>query len=184
MKVLCELWLDVIKPSWSKLRWKYNDNKYNFDIEIEKTLNGIEKLAKSVYSVFEWTMDGVSQLFDAYRHPYQCYNDYITALQTGKKIKDDCDGFHTVLYYILEQNQIPSGLLTIVDKNITQSHTVCIFYLNFKYYIIDYDKIYNGYTSLDNCVTNYILQKKYNYLYSTIHKFSYDKNKFYKTTDI
>lgn len=56
-------------------------------------------LAKTLLESYEYTPDGPSQLFDAMRPPAYCYKEY----KQGK-LRDDCDGFHSALYHILDRN--------------------------------------------------------------------------------
>lgn len=91
-------------------------------------------LAKSLLESYEYTSDGPSQLFDAMRSPACCYREY----KQGK-LKDDCDGFHSALYHILDHNAWSCCLITYVAEPLRLSHTVLAVSFKRGWMILDYD---------------------------------------------
>lgn len=147
-----QFYCDVIRPAWSNFRWK---NSIRTNVEVEESITSLEdiaKVARKVYSTFEYTYDDVSQLFDSIVPPGQAYTNY-----KHQNFKDDCDGFHACIYHILQAKGIPVYLLTIITKPFTRSHTINMFYINNKWYILDYYNIYkDGYVYAEDAIDNYL----------------------------
>ena len=142
MKFLARIWLDYLKPFWSKIRWNKQRKVVAEECkETVKTIAEIRAMCSKVYSCFEWTMDDISELFDSYRPTEYLYNTYLGEKAKGKKWQDDCDGYHTVIYHILIQNGFDAVLFTIATKPFTKSHTMCLFKADGKMYLVNYTSV-------------------------------------------
>lgn len=152
---------------WSNIRNKNNIIDYHVDEKIIDFRYDVLKIARILYKNFQYTYDNATELFDSMRYPAQCYLDY----KQGK-LKDDCDGFHAAMYYILENNNFDCCLLTYVPKKVTDSHTVLLIkYIN-RIFKLDYRTL-TSYNSVDNLISE--LEKKHGTL------ISYNLVKFNKT---
>ena len=110
-------------PIWSNIRWR----KAIKDCEILEedkvnTVTEIRRLAKKLYAKFEYTKDGVDQLGDAITPPAQNYSYYLTG-----SVKDDCDGFHSLVYHCVSKSNIRCYLLSVVSNE--GGHCVFLFNL-------------------------------------------------------
>lgn len=187
MSIFCKLWLDYLKPFWSRIRWcrKRKIEAYPLQDHITETYT-IQTMCSDVYRKFTWTMDDITQLGDSYAPVEYMYNQYVDSATTGKKFQDDCDGFHSVIYHILTQNGYDCVLFTIATKPITKSHTMVIFKKDDCYYLINYTSVqkYTVGTTIQKIVDTYNathgLKKEH---YWNLHKYDYDKNIFYTVKD-
>ena len=78
------IWLRYIKPSWSHFRWR--DRLAGDTLPVPKnivTRADIQSFLNDCYPVFEWTMDGITQLTDSYRPLPYLYNEYYDAKKAG-----------------------------------------------------------------------------------------------------
>ena len=91
VKTFFKVWLDGIKPGWSKLRWgKYLDEE-PYPVEEKITsLDEAKEVFRSVYRCFDWTMDGVDELFDTYMPVEHMYNQYRDSKKNGGLFCGDC----------------------------------------------------------------------------------------------
>lgn len=165
---------------WSNIRFK---NVERFDtklLEIDRvaSLNDIKTLVKRLYSCFIWTADGIDQLGDAVTPPPQNYKTYM-----NRPLKDDCDGFHSLVYHCLYNSGIECYLLAVNPAKMGQGHCVLVFKLNDRWYVNDYSKVYNGFTNLKDAIKNYNESYPIRYntekvVYNGLIKYSYDSGKF------
>lgn len=176
------VWLRYIKPSWSHFRWR--DRLAGDTLPVPKniiTRADIQSFLNECYPVFEWTMDGITELTDSYRPLPYLYNEYYDAKKagSGNKFKDDCDGYHSVVWHVLNYNSIECALITLVTKPFTKSHTMCAYKATeggrTVYYVIDYNRIRGVYTSLEDFVNAYKLPV----CYWQLDKYDYGNRKFY-----
>lgn len=152
MKLLLKTWLKY-RVSWSNLKNK--GDIINIAVDDSDKLNtksvyqGLNKIAKNVYSKYTWTQDTFADLFDRMRTPARCYSDY----KQGK-LNDDCDGFHACIMQICMDANIDCVLLTYMVPNINKCHTVAVAKNKTGvYYKIDYDSVY-GYSSIEDLINH------------------------------
>ena len=124
MKFLAMVWLECLRNFWSNLRWCAHRKDTTKEIPTVNADN-LNSTLREVYNNFEWTMDDWTQLFDSMRPAPYVYNLYFGAENTKTDFKDDCDGFHTVIYHILKNNGYDVALITVATKPIKNSHTMC-----------------------------------------------------------
>lgn len=181
------VWLRYIKPSWSHFRWR--DRLAGDTLPVPKniiTRADIQSFLNECYPVFEWTMDGITQLTDSYRPLPYLYNEYYDAKKAGggNKFKDDCDGYHTVVWHVLNYNSIECALITLVTKPFTKSHTMCAYKVKesgaAKYYVVDYNSIKGPYKDLESFVDFYRLPVRY----WQLDKYDYEKQMFVKIKEL
>lgn len=181
MKVLVKLFGDIITSiwcMWSNYRFK---NVERFSKELEEddrvsTYKDIQELVIKLYGCFIWTADGIDQLGDAITPPPQNYKTYLE-----RPLKDDCDGFHSLVYHCLYNSGIKCYLLTA--NPIGEGHCVLAFTLNDLWYVIDYNKIYGGYTKLQDAINRYnkefmIVYKAKEPIYNGLVEYNYEDGKF------
>lgn len=131
VKCLAELWLKL-RVKWSNYRNK--DNIVNLDVEEKVDLAySLAALASAWYNNFEYTYDGIRDLFDSMKFPAECYYRIKTSI-----FKDDCDGFHAALYHVAKQNKLQAYLLTYINTTLIKSHTVVLIKQLNKYWLLDY----------------------------------------------
>ena len=123
------------------------------------TLQELKALVERLYSCFIWTADDISQLGDAITPPPQNYAIYL-----DRPLRDDCDGFHSLVYHCLYNSGIDCYLLTVTPKKFTDGHCVLLFYLDGKWHVNDYMNIYEGFETPEEAIEDY------NKLYFTEHK--------------
>ena len=184
IKLFFKVWLDHIKLWWSKVRW-FNKRKIESKECTEKvnSLTDIRLMCIDVDKRFEWTMDNIDQLFDSYRpteYLYEMYHDSTIE----KPFKDDCDGFHTVIYHILKQNGYKCALLTIATNPMKYSHTMTLFVdTDGRYCLVNYNAVhkYADGTTIQQIIDeyNYANGFKKEYFW-TLHEYNYETKSFYK----
>lgn len=118
---------------WSNRRWKNAIKEYPIQDEdtatkedgkeIDRFYDFLTKEANRVYEKFHYTKDGIDQLGDAVRPPAQCYKDLVDGA-----LKDDCDGFHSALYHIMTQENIPGPmyLASISARDGSKGHAILV----------------------------------------------------------
>lgn len=183
IKLFFKLWLNKIKPFWSKIRWKSKLSvKSNMCYEQLDTIDDVKSMCKDVYNTFEWTQDGLDELFDSYRPVEYLYTEYIKNKGTNNKFKDDCDGFHSVIYHILVHNGYDAGLITIITNPLLKSHTMAIFKDRYCYYLVDYNELmkFSDSCSIQDIVDSYNRANSYKpEYYWNIQQYDYDTCTFY-----
>ena len=167
---------------WSNTRFKdaIRDNKKVNDEDLVSTYKQVQTLVAKLYKKFKWTADGPDQLWDAMTPPPQNYQHYLDGL-----LKDDCDGFHALVYHCLYNSGIKCSLFTA--NAINSGHCILVFTLNSKWYVVDYSKVYKGYDTLEEAID------EYNKVYPTIYKskeilfngfvqYNYETGKWFRTS--
>jgi len=163
---------------WSNYRFR-NTERFSKELQDDdkvSTYKDIQELIIRLYSCFIWTADDITQLGDAITPPPQNYKTYLT-----KPLKDDCDGFHSLVYHCLYNSGIECYLLTA--NEIGGGHCVLTFNLNDLWYVIDYNKIYGGFHDLKSTVYDYNKHYTQVYkckepIYNGFVKYNYDSGKF------
>ena len=173
---------------WSNIRFR-KSKRFISDVEFSNRLDiynlpytevikNIKQLVKNLYKSFKWTADGADQLWDAITPPPQNYQHYLDGI-----LKDDCDGFHSLVHFCLSLNQIECYLLTANEAG--GGHCILTFKLNNKWHIVDYSTVYEGYDTLEEAVKAYndVYVVKYKaktkVLFNGLVNYDYDKGKFY-----
>jgi hypothetical protein len=118
IKLYCDWW----RYYWSA--WRHRKSLTYYPVELRPgTLDDIKRIAGEMFNKnYFWTADGIDKLFDSLDNPAQCYKDMINGI-----LRDDCDGFHSAMYWLLYMNGIHCRLFNIVTSPIADSHTVLIF---------------------------------------------------------
>jgi hypothetical protein len=78
-----------------------------------------------LYAKFDYTKDGIDQLGDSITPPPQNYAHYLQ-----DTVKDDCDGFHSLMYHCVKKSGIECYLLSVVSND--GGHCVLVFNVNGK----------------------------------------------------
>lgn len=112
------------------------------------TVDQIKKLTAKLYNKFTWTEDGPEQLFDAVTPPPQNYQNYLDG-----GVKDDCDGFHSLVFHCLYNSGIECYLMTA--NAIKAGHCLLIFRLDGLWHVDDYFCVYKGYEKIDDAIADY-----------------------------
>ena len=166
---------------WSNIRFrKAIRNNYGIIIEDKvNNLNEIKALVKRLYKKFKWTADGPDQLWDAITPPSQTYNHYLAG-----ELKDDCDGFHSLVYYCLYNNEIECYLLTANAAKFSDGHCILLFKYNGKWRVNDYTRVYNGFDTPVEAIENYneIFPEMYDtkeVVYNGLISYDFNKGKFH-----
>lgn len=136
---------------WSNIRFKKVE-RFSERIAPEDIVNDTDdilRLAKKIYKNFKYKSDGADQLWDAVLPPCYAYKQY----KNKDVFKEDCDGFHALLYHCLVQSSIESYLMSVQTKK--SGHCVLVFRLERIWYVIDYDSIYQAGRSLSEMIDNY-----------------------------
>lgn len=146
---------------WSNYRFRGTRrlDKYVQDCDKVSDLNSIKQLVKRLFAKFEWTADGIDQLGDAVTPPPENYNKYLNA-----PLRDDCDGFHSLVYHCLKNSGIECYLMTVNPLR-GGGHCVLIFNLWGKWYVNDYNQVYMGHVNPQDSVNDY--NKMYTLYYKT-----------------
>lgn len=135
---------------WSQIRFR-KSVKNNIGINEEDkvtNLKTLKSLLNRLYSKFTYTKDGIDQLNDAITPPPQNYQYYLNG-----EVKDDCDGFASLVYHCLYNSNIQSYLLTVQSKE--SGHCVNLFKYKDKWYISDYNSISKGFITPTECIESY-----------------------------
>lgn len=138
------LWTDNLRYRWSAIRHSNSPvtTKVRQDL-IPKKFEDIVKVAKTLRSNFVYTHDGIDRLFDSIDTPASCWE---RAFNPGP-LEDDCDGFHSALYWAVHQN-FNCWLLTLVTRNIVNSHVILYIQHNGHYYV-DYEYMSSKFNSFE-----------------------------------
>ena len=170
VKYLANLWLKL-RVSWSNYRNR--DNIVN--IAVDEKINiaySLASLGHAWYSNFEYTSDGIRDLFDSMRFPAECYYKIKTSI-----FKDDCDGFHAALYHVATQNKLDAYLLTYVNTTLIKSHTVVLIKQLNKYWVVDYTTMISDDT-LSGVIDKVLKRRNVELLTYNLVKFNYNKGKY------
>lgn len=178
IKLFAMIWLNLLRNSWSNLRWCKQRKEVSRDI-VTVNDNNLRSVLSNINSHFDWTMDDWTQLFDSVCPAPYIYNRYLEAKENNTDFTGDCDDYHTVVYHILKNNGYDVALITLVTKPFTQSHTMCAIRDVDKngrvsYRVVDYSQVKGPYSTLDSFVEDYSLPVRYWHL----DRYNYEKNKF------
>ena len=179
MRILYNLFAKWWWPMWSNFRFR-NCIRKDTCLKEEDTVHNlteIKALVKKLYEDFDYERDSFDQLGDAITPPPQNYKYYL-----DKTLKDDCDGFHSLVYHCLYNSGIECYLLGVCA--IGCGHCVLLFKYKDKWYVNDYTKVYPGFETAQEAINNY--NDNYIKLYgaqSTVYinhtiKYTYDNGKF------
>ena len=170
---------EVWWPMWSNFRWKNALKDHSIaDEHMVKNLTETRALVKVLYNGFKWVADDATDLGDSITPPAQCYRDFCNGL-----LEDDCDGFHSLVYHCLAKSGMRCYLLSVVSDD--GGHCVLVFENKGKWYVNDYNKVYDGCESLKEAVAAYNLEyiKRYckegsKVVYNGFIEFNYQTGKF------
>ena len=166
---------------WSNVRFKKairTDKTLLREEDKVSTIKDIRKLAVTLYQKFEWTADGIDELWDAVTPPPQNYSNYIAA----EELKDDCDGFHSVMHYCLSMSGIECYLLSVNAWGL--GHCVLLFKYRNKWYVNDYMGVYGPHDTAAQAIQEYNktfvedYQPKSEVWYNALVAYDYDLGKF------
>lgn len=166
---------------WSNFRYRKCIRYVTTTRECEKVYSeeDIRKAVKIWYNNFQYTKDGIKELGDAIIPPSEAYYKYTQGL-----FKDDCDGFHSLVYHCLNASKLSCYLLC-AKINSKYGHCVLVFNFNNRWYVCDYDSIYGYYNSLNQAVYRYNEIYSENcgldtneVKYNCFLKYDYEKGKF------
>lgn len=180
---IAKIWLSYIKPYWSRFHWrKYLGGESAAVPTVKATRTDIGKFLSECYSHFDWTMDGIDELTDSFCPLPYLYNKYVSQKEAGKKLQDDCDGFHSVVWHVLNANNIECALITVVVKPFWDSHTMCL-YRGEKdgkkvYFVANYSIIYKAFNTIEEFIAYYENLKKTKIRYWQLDKYDYEKQMF------
>lgn len=170
---------------WSNYRFR-ECIRSNIGTEPEdkiSTLQDLKALVKRLYDGFIWTADDITQLGDAITPPPQNY-----AIHLDRPLRDDCDGFHSLVYHCLYNSGIDCYLLTVTPKKINDGHCVLLFYLDGEWHVNDYTKVYQGFKTPEEAIKDYnkIYLEKYDctgpIIYNGLVEYNYASGKFSRVT--
>ena len=164
---------------WSGIRFRKMD-RFSKDINEEdkvSTIDDIQNVINKINSKFEYTKDDITMLFDAILPPRESYKRY-----TEGKLKEDCDGFHSAVYHVLQSCNIESYLMAVNAKGF--GHCVLVFNLDKMWHVLDYTTIHDGYLNLETSIFTYNKQVPIHYgiknevFYNALISYNYEKGKF------
>lgn len=181
IRFFCKLWCDYLKPFWSRIRWcrKRKIESEEVTEKVTHTRTSVRSMCQEVYSRFEWTMDDFSQLFDSLRPCGYLYNWYKDSTRE-EPLKDDCDGYHSLIYHILKANGFDCCIFSIVTNPMKHSHTMTLYKYNGAYYLVNYTSV-KGYfnCTIQDIVDDY--NKSHGFKkehYWNTQRYDYEKKKF------
>lgn len=151
IKFLCYLAHKFWWIPWSNFRYRKVE-RYNIACNPEDRAYSeltIKNLADKMYGKFEYTKDGADKLWDAVCPPPYAYS----TISKGEKLRDDCDGFHSLMYHCLNNGAIKPYLMTVNAKG--SGHCVLLFHFDFKWYVLDYNTLYIGRYNLNKAIEKY-----------------------------
>ena len=178
---LCDLWHRVWSVPWSNFRFRHVE-RHNVGIEPEDVVTSrtaIINLAKRMFKKFKYTEDGIDQLWDAICPPPYAYS----VMNSKGELRDDCDGFHSLMYHCMVRNGMEAYLLLVIAKG--AGHCVLTFRFHDIWYVLDYDSLYTGYKTLHEAVESYnasfvqVYKTKSKVYYNGFLKYNYNKGKFH-----
>lgn len=179
-KFLCYLSHKFWWVPWSNFRYRKVE-RFNICCNAEDKAYSeatVKALAKRMYEKFDYTSDGADKLWDAVCPPPYAYS----TISKGEKLRDDCDGFHSLMYKCLDTGAIKPYLMTV--NALGSGHCVLVFYFDLKWYVLDYTTLYEGKHNLKDAVKEYnkIYKDKYKSKFKVrsnlFLKYNYNKGKF------
>lgn len=166
---------------WSNIYYKSKKVElHSTQIDSEdkvKTIDNIDHLVKKLYRYFNYTKDGAELLGDAIIPPCEAYKKYKEGL-----LKDDCDGFHSLVYHCLIQSGLRAYLLTAQTKK--NGHCVTIFRFEGLWYVVDYNNVYGGCRRLEPSIGEFNTYYESNYhkgdkvVINELYEYNYTSGKF------
>lgn len=166
---------------WSNARFKDAEH-FNKEVDIEDSVYNfydIQQLVRKLYANFEWTADDITELWDAMTPPPENYK-----IWKQEKLKDDCDGFHSLVYHCLKNSGLDCYLFCV--NAIGGGHCVLLFKYNDKWYVNDYTKIYEGFKLPIAAIEDYAAKYKDKYklksdvFFYGVVKYDYEDGKFHR----
>lgn len=159
---LSKIWVKQMRYKWSSIRHKDSpkhftqEQQQKYKILIPKTLKMVHHLSQEIYHRFQYTNDSWDRLYDSIDSPASC----VLKAFENPPLKDDCDGFHSALYWFVSHN-FDCRLLTTVTQDIKNSHTLLLLKHNKKYYYIDYTYLSKEYKNIPLVIDD-IKKRRYN----------------------
>jgi len=142
-----KLWTDNLRYKWSGIRHAGSPVTTNVRRDlIPRNFSDIQKIADELRANFEYTRDGIDRLFDSIDTPASCWD---RAFNPGP-LKDDCDGFHSAVYWAVHHN-FRCWLLTLVTRNIVDSH-VLLYIRHGGHFCLDYTYLSDRFMTFDSMV--------------------------------
>ena len=142
-----------------------------------RTMNSLLFLMNKLYDKFHYTKDGADLLYDAMIPPCEAYKQY-----RNGELKDDCDGFHSLVYHCLKFSGFEAYLLTA--NSIKSGHCVVIFRMDYFWHVVDYNSIYTSTRTLETSLGEFndYYSKKYcngqKVLCNNLYSYDYKQGKF------
>jgi hypothetical protein len=158
---LSKIWVSQLRYKWSAIRHKNSPKNLTIQQEQKykyltpRSIPQIKNIINEIHKRFQYTNDNWDRLYDSIDSPASCV---IRAFE-NPPLRDDCDGFHSALYYFVSKN-FDCRLLTVVTNDIKNSHTLLLLKYQQKYYYIDYTIISGSYHNIQNIIDT-IKQKRY-----------------------
>lgn len=140
LNIVMRIWLAI-----SNIMWRNKNNFLFFydyyDGEMLPSL-WIKQKAEEMFQKFEYTYDKIENILPPDTAYFQAYNN--------NKLKDDCDGFASLMYHVLCKNyetlKIENlALFCVIPlelKTLFHSHVVLGVKLSGKWYVVDYNRVY------------------------------------------
>ena len=149
IETLSQIWVREMRYRWSSLR--HRNSPKSIDDHLYETIKGyipstvedISGVSKEVHNRFVYTNDGVDRLYDSIDTPASCLGRAFI----NPPLRDDCDGFHSALYGLVNYN-FRCSLLTVVTEDIKSSHTM-LFILDDgvdRFFYVDYTYVSGMFT--------------------------------------
>ncbi len=170
---------------WSNLRFRKScrfDNSLD-DEDVVLNWDHINSLVNRLYDNFKYKKDSIDQLGDAVIPPSEAYRKYRMAkLFDTKHFKDDCDGFHSLVYHCLKNSGIKCYLLCVNAKGC--GHCVCVFKYKDVWHVCDYTTFIGLEVHLKDAIKHYNSYFEDCYsggkkvFYNCLLKYDYKKGKF------
>lgn len=168
---------------WSNFRWR-DVERYNEEIDEKyshlSSIDDISKMTVEMYKNFKWTADNIDQLFDAICPPPYNYKRFSEGV-----LKDDCDGYHSLMYQVLHANSIECYLLSVVCWK--YGHCILLFNFQNKWYTMDYNSVSKSFDSSKEAIESYDASYAKRCKVSSIDtnglvEYNYKKGKFYNVS--
>lgn len=147
---------------WSNIHYRHTKGVDLHSTAIDEedkveTLDDIYHLASKLNRHFDYKDDGVELLWDAIIPPSEAYKQYKNGL-----LKDDCDGFHSLVYHCLKQSGFTVYELCAQTKR--EGHCVAIFLYRGLWYVIDYTSVWGSYSRLEPSIEEFNTYFSRNYV--------------------
>ena len=169
----------LIWVAWSNFLFKKLE-RFNTEVDESdkvKNIDDIAYLVRKLYSKFKYTKDGADQFYDAIVPPPETYKRYREGL-----LKDDCDGFHSLVYHCLKASGFQCYLL--ITHSVKSGHCTLVFKYQDLWYVCDYTGIYGSTTDLYTTIEEFNLYFERTYSpekpvnYNALIEYNYETGKF------